>query len=303
MDKQELIPKFSLYGESQDHYDSDLVHIESIAARSKKSHWNIQPHLHGKLFQVIIIISGNAEILLDNRDYTLKGNGAVIIPSGVVHSFRFPPQTDGYVLTIAEPLINHSTTSRAIDYLNLVIQTPRVLIFTPNSPFFNQLISYLETMLSEFQSYYSGKRYSIEWLGKMILMTIYREIETHENIEKSKNTDHKFYIFSNLIEVHFREQWTVSAYAKELGISVSTLNRLCHSEKKETAKQLIGERLMIEAKRCLIFTQSNIEQIAYRLGFEDPAYFSRFFKQKSAMSPKEFREKNPFETRFLVDKT
>jgi AraC family transcriptional activator of pobA len=118
MDKQELIPKFSLYGESQDHYDSDLVHIESIAARSKKSHWNIQPHLHGKLFQVIIIISGNAEILLDNRDYTLKGNGAVIIPSGVVHSFRFPPQTDGYVLTIAESLINHSTTSRAVDYLN-----------------------------------------------------------------------------------------------------------------------------------------------------------------------------------------
>lgn len=298
MIKEDDIPKFFLYGEIQDHDDSEFVHIESIAARSEQEHWSIKPHQHGRLFQLLFISSGAAFISLDHQDYTLEKSGAVIIPAGVVHAFRFSPQTKGYVLTIAEPLINQSANSRAVKYLRFVTQSPRVLMFKPHSKFLTQITSYLNIMLTEFQSYYSGKRYSIEWLCKMILMTLYREIETHEEIEKCEDTDHKLYIFNNLIEVHFRQQLPVTAYAQKMGISVSTLNRICNKKNGETAKQRINERLFIEAKRCLIYTQSNIDQIAYRLGFEDPAYFSRFFKSKSGMSPREFRELNPFETEY-----
>ncbi|MEI8633634.1 helix-turn-helix domain-containing protein [Vibrio sp. PP-XX7] len=153
-------------------------------------------------------------------------------------------------------------------------------------------------MLQEFHSYYTGKRYSIEWTAKMILMTLYREIETHEDIIKLKDVDPKFYQFSHLIEDLFRQQAPVAEYANRLGISLSTLNRLCHREKGECAKQLINDRLFIEAKRRLLYTQAHIDQIAYGLGFDDPAYFSRFFKQKSGLSPKAFREINPFETEY-----
>ncbi|WED28800.1 helix-turn-helix domain-containing protein [Vibrio sp. DW001] len=298
MDTQDLIPKFFLYGEHRDHDDSEFVHIESIAARSEKAQWNIKPHHHGKLFQLLFIIQGSSDIYLDNKDYVINGNGAVIIPASVVHGFTFSPQTQGYVLTIAEPLINQSANSRAVDFLNFVTLKARVLHFKQDSQFLNQLVTYLDTMLEEFQSFYSGKRYSIEWLVKMTLMTLYREIETHEEIENSRNINPKLYLFNNLIEANFRQQWPVSLYADTLGISVSTLNRLCHNEKGDTAKQIINERMFIEAKRYLIYTQANIDQVAYRLGFEDPAYFSRFFKNKSGLSPKKFRDINPFETQY-----
>jgi AraC-like DNA-binding protein len=55
---------------------------------------------------------------------------------------------------------------------------------------------------------------------------------------------------------------------------------------------VIHDRIHIEAKRQLLFTQKIVKEIAFELGFEDITSFSRFFKNKEGQSPKEFREKN-----------
>ncbi|MFC6673318.1 helix-turn-helix domain-containing protein [Marinobacterium aestuariivivens] len=102
--------------------------------------------------------------------------------------------------------------------------------------------------------------------------------------------------FRRLIESRFREHWTVEQYADELGMSPARLNRLCKQLLGKTAKTLPQERLLLEVKRRLIYTRSNLDEIAWDLGFRDPAYFSRFFKRATGSTPGNFRSENNFDT-------
>ncbi|PSW22229.1 AraC family transcriptional regulator [Photobacterium sanctipauli] len=299
MESEAAIPRFFLYGEENDSDDSEFVHIESIAARSEKQGWKIKPHRHGKLFQLLIIYQGEAKILLDNKELSFDGGGAVVVPTGVVHGFVFSPETLGHVLTIAEPLINQAAGSRAMGLFDTVIHSPRILRFSSNSHHPQQLKNYFDLLSAESDSSYSGKRHTVEWLAKLILMTLYREIEhcNHQGLGANQ-PNQGYYVFQQLVEKHFRQQWTVARYANQLQMSLSTLNRICKTVKGVGAKAIISDRLFIEAKRSLLYTQLNIDQIAYNLGYDDPAYFSRFFKNKSGLSPKQFRQLNPFDTEF-----
>lgn len=77
--------------------------------------------------------------------------------------------------------------------------------------------------------------------------------------------------------------------ASELGITGTYLNLLCQRLTGCSALQVLHARIMLEARRLLIYTPLTIGQVADDLGFEDPAYFTRFFKRHAGVSPKAFR--------------
>lgn len=294
----QYIPRFSLYGEDKNQTDSEFIHIESIATRSEYSAWVIKPHRHGKLLQIVFIERGNAEIELDNQKISVKLPTAIIVPPNAVHGFQFTPCTQGYVLTIAEPIVNQATQSRASGYLRALSVKPQVVTFMRDSNYLPTLSRLLNEMTEEFEHYWEGRHHMIEWMSKMILMTLYREIDQQQLLDDKSSEHSKFNEFCQVIEIHFREHWSVDQYADFLGISVSTINRLCKQHRDTSAKQFIHERMFTEAKRRLIYTQANVDQIAFQLGFDDPAYFSRFFKRKAGISPKQYRKTNPFHTQY-----
>jgi AraC family transcriptional activator of pobA len=82
----------------------------------------------------------------------------------------------------------------------------------------------------------------------------------------------------------------VREYARELNVSTSTLNRMCRERFGDSAKSVVAARVMSEAKRRLVYTRQPLDQIAYHLGYKDPAYFSRVFKKLENISPGEFRK-------------
>jgi AraC family transcriptional activator of pobA len=83
----------------------------------------------------------------------------------------------------------------------------------------------------------------------------------------------------------------VSDYASRLGITAAHLNALCRQAAGKSALALIHERMILEAKRNLVYTSMTIAVVADTIGFADPAYFTRFFRREVGMSPKEFRVK------------
>ena len=95
--------------------------------------------------------------------------------------------------------------------------------------------------------------------------------------------------FVHLLETHFREHLPIEHYASRLGISAAHLNALCRRLAGQSALQLINQRLLLEAKRCLVYTTMTVSQVSDSLGFSEPGYFSRFFKRGSGLSPKAFR--------------
>jgi AraC family transcriptional activator of pobA len=96
--------------------------------------------------------------------------------------------------------------------------------------------------------------------------------------------------FLQLVEQHLQEQWTLAQYAARLGLPTQRLNRLAHEVSNQSALEVVHERLTREACRRLIYTAAPVGTIAAELGFEDAAYFSRFFKRRLGSTPLAFRQ-------------
>lgn len=96
--------------------------------------------------------------------------------------------------------------------------------------------------------------------------------------------------FKQLVELHFKEKHQVQEYSYLLNITSGHLNRYCKFSAGQTASEILFHRITLEAKRLLLFTNLASKVIAYELGFEDPSYFSRYFKRNTGLSPLAFRE-------------
>lgn len=95
--------------------------------------------------------------------------------------------------------------------------------------------------------------------------------------------------YLRLVEAHYREHLAVEVFAARLGVTSLQLNQLCRELAGQTALQVIHQRLLLEARRSLVYTRMSIGQLSDSLGFSDPTYFARFFKRLSGQTPNGYR--------------
>src|SRR5579871_880271 len=97
--------------------------------------------------------------------------------------------------------------------------------------------------------------------------------------------------FNLLVEKNFKSEHSVNFYAEQLFKSPKTLSNLFAIYNDKSPSQVIQERILIEAKRLLSYTDKPIKNITFELGFEDVSYFSNFFKKHMRLSPLDFRDR------------
>lgn len=118
-----------------------------------------------------------------------------------------------------------------------------------------------------------------------LLITLYAQ-----NMQPEDKQNLRWQQFNRLLEQHFSTQHQVSFYAAQLACSEKTLGTLCLAQSGLSAKTVITDRLLLEAKRLLIHTPQSVKQIALQLGFEEATHFNKFFKKQQHITPKVFRE-------------
>jgi AraC family transcriptional regulator, transcriptional activator of pobA len=95
-----------------------------------------------------------------------------------------------------------------------------------------------------------------------------------------------------LIETHVCDTKEVAAYAERMHLSTFQLNAIAKTGTGRTCSELITDQIILEAKRYLLATSEQVNQVADHLGYEDPSYFIRFFKKHTGFSPEAFRQKS-----------
>jgi AraC-like DNA-binding protein len=128
------------------------------------------------------------------------------------------------------------------------------------------------------------------------LISYITRLARSEYVPEKKVQEEKYHLirkFNLLVETHFKEEHSVSFYAQQLYKSPKTLSNLFAIYNNKTPSQVIQERILIEAKRLLTYTQKTVKQITFELGFEDVSYFSNFFKKHTSLSPVDFRNAAP----------
>ncbi|HET8726807.1 MAG TPA: helix-turn-helix domain-containing protein, partial [Alphaproteobacteria bacterium] len=95
--------------------------------------------------------------------------------------------------------------------------------------------------------------------------------------------------FRRLVDEEFRSRRPIAVYAERLGVTHTHLSRLCRQVLNDTALGVLNRRIVLEATRLLTFTALDVKEVAAALGFDDPAYFARFFRRETGRTPSEFR--------------
>ena len=128
-----------------------------------------------------------------------------------------------------------------------------------------------------------------EWLVSAALLLIARQRASASEDGRHGRQQHELSRLRSLVETNFLEHWKIGDYAAAMGMTEARLNRLARAVSGKSAFELVQDRLMLEARRKLIYVAAPISALAYELGFEDPAYFSRCFKNRFGVTPSAFR--------------
>ena len=156
-------------------------------------------------------------------------------------------------------------------------------------------INYLFTQIQEeFELNESSQEEMIRTYLKQLLIKSTR-LWKKQHLDKEmvqQNNDLEFFRrFTLLVETHYKEKHSVADYADLLLMAAKTLTHKFKRLNLPQPNEVIKTRLMLEAKRLLVHTSMSSKEIAYQLGYEDPAYFSRLFQLKTGESPSGFRTK------------
>ena len=150
--------------------------------------------------------------------------------------------------------------------------------------------SHFSAIDREYRSVAVHRELVLESLLAVLLAWLARQIAPPgtQALQATRGVRH-FSGFCQLIETAYAGQHPVAWYAGQLGITAAHLNALCRKTAGQSALELVHERLVLEARRNLVYTSMSVSQVSYALGFADPAYFTRFFKRRTGLSPKAFR--------------
>ncbi|MCU9951151.1 helix-turn-helix domain-containing protein [Pseudomonas sp. PDM13] len=284
MPQHSPVPVFRLYGETDAWPTPDLIHCESIPARSALHDWDIRPHRHGELVQLLYVQGGTAELEVEGVVSRVDVAALQVVPALCVHGFRFSEDIRGYVLSLALPLVEQ--LGAALDEPPLA----RAACY-PVAGQKRYLDALFESLAQEYAEQAPGRELMLQSLISALLVWVGRRslaLSRAEAPVQDRGREH-LQGFTRLLEAHYREHRPIDWYAAALGISAAHLNALCRRLAGQSALQMISARLLLEAKRCLVYTAMTINQVSDSLGFSEPAYFSRFFKRGTGQSPKAFR--------------
>lgn len=254
---------------------------------------NLMPHLHD-FYSIFWIESGEATHATEFVEYSLKAGTILFVPPGLKHRMYLDHSVGGIYILFNEEFVQYN--------LKNYVPLKEYRIF--NNPNFKSMITIVPEMRPKlknitdliFDELRTTDNYSQDIVLNLLHLFLLesRRIFDQQNqahIEiPSVTPDSTIIQFKLLIENHYQRQKNVSAYAELLNMSPSCLNEVAKRTTGITAGELIRNRVIDETKKLLYSSGMSGKEIAFDLGFDDPAYFSRFFRKYTGTTLKEFRE-------------
>ena len=285
------IPRFFLYGEPPRDADERFLHVETIADRSRLYDWRIRPHAHRDLHQLLVIFTGGGEMQAETRRYTFQAPTLLVAPAGVVHGFVFTPETEGYVVTLADTLLRD--LAREESAFKGVFQAPACASLAADPAHTQELADTIPKLRRELVWNAPASAAAAAARLTTVLVSAVRALHQPSEPPSEATSARAGLVarFRERIESHLRMGLSIAQYAKALSVTPARLRAACLEVTGKPPARVLEDRLLLEAKRNLTYTNMTVAETAYYLGFSDPAYFSRFFSKHAGESPASFRKR------------
>ncbi len=279
------IPSFFLFGEEPRETVGNYLHMESIADRSRPLNWEIRPHSHANLGHVVHVSRGAGTMTAEDSQMAFRAPCMLLIPARLVHGFQFDPETVGVVITISSAYLNDITARMQL--FARLFDTARAIPISQTSG-----VGYCAERLSrELVWIAAGHDIAVEASLTTILVECVRALEYSRTQEAPRPRAQTNLVanFRELIENNYRSTQNLTFYTAALGATATALRTACMRITGSPPAKLIQNRIVLEAKRALLYSNMSVKEIAHYLGFNDAAYFTRFFTKCTGQSPRAFR--------------
>ncbi len=244
---------------------------------------NMMPTPHRHKFDMILWVKkGTGVHEIEYQSYEMVPGRLFVIPKGQVHFVKQYAE-DGVVVLIKENSGMKLESSVWRSFYNV----PYVELNGLNCDIFMGLFSFLQI---EARNKYPDLPI-IENLLNGMLLTLSRQLKPVKIYYTSGNLDTVLRV-RDLIEQHYLEHKDPEFYSRQTNMTLRKLNKILRDIEGKTIHQLLQDRLLVESRSLLSVTRLSVKEIAFILGFEDPAYFCRFFKKKAGNTPHTYRELN-----------
>lgn len=269
------------------------IHTISISERIRIGKERVlQPH-RTNFYILMFINHGSSQHLLDFQLFQIKKGDCLIIRPNQVHAFFASKDYDGTLIAFTgDFLLDKNRPQFSSD--NTMFLSELML----NSPFHladskREKVDLLTRMIQDelLNSYDELQKCLLQNQLSSLLLSLLRinRLDKDHSATKSKELLYAMQ-FKSLIEKFCKQKFTVTQYAKEMGISTRNLQKISELHFGKCPKTIIQEGILLESKRMLIDPTLQIKEIAYHLGFGEPTNFTKFFKKYASVSPEQFRK-------------
>ncbi|MBK7969455.1 MAG: helix-turn-helix domain-containing protein [Bacteroidetes bacterium] len=249
------------------------------------------PHRHN-YFELFLFEKGSGVHEIDFREIQIKPFSVHFVCPGQVHYLRRSPDSTGTVIIFTKEFyfLPHQMNQGVSEFPflsgfgNATIE--------PGDSVFESLVEIVQLMKKELNAEASDSEQILRNYLSIILLQLKRVYSDSEGII-SDSRSRNYVVFDNfrkLLEAHYISIRLVKQYAVMLNVSPENLNALSKQVTGKTASALIDERVILEAKRLLLFSENSVKEVAYFLEFNDPSYFNKYFKKITGLTPENYRK-------------
>lgn len=247
--------------------------------------------LHRHDYFEVFFLDGDGIHFNDFVSFPIKSPTLIFVSPGQVHRWKGTQNMNGYTICFTQQFFD-STAQPPSPILCYPFwypsDTPPILTLPADQV--EGITVICRELKREFAAKSPGFEDAIAALLRVLFVRAERLYTQEPVIRTNTRTSTLLRDFRLALEQHFRTTQSVSEYAKLLNVSADLLSQTVHEGTGLIAGDIIRQRVLLEARRLLGHTQMAVSEVAYALNFQDPAYFSRFFRRMTGKSPGEFRE-------------
>lgn len=283
------IPNIS-FQSTENKKDFEILNLTNFFTRipDMLDHNPTRPH-RLSFFALLIVTKGTGSHQIDLKEYSLEVGAVLKIAKGQIHAFQKEAQYEGFLLIFTEDFVLNYFSKSSINIIshlyNYHISKPLTHDKTLNEAFLNQLLLELKA-----ENTYAQKNI-VAALLDLYLLRIERKSHTNKLQNHNLKQYQTFIQFKNLVESKYTTTRNVKDYADMLFISTKYLNQVIKVFTLNTAKSFIDGYVILETKRAIVSSEKSLKEIAFDIGFDEVTNFSKFFKKRMEISPKEFKNR------------
>lgn len=243
-----------------------------------------RPHKHDEYFELIFLKEGEGFHSIEDEKFVVSTPEFYFLKPGQLHFWQFTAIPKGFVVLFKEEEFDAIDERDLIEMNHSLVANTRIGLKSENYP-----AGILEELYTEYQL---NSRFSKPILHGLLKALFGKMLQLAElEMQKPAIPVSLFERFLHLLQKESPKLHKVNQFADLLNTTPQNLNAVCMKQSGKNASEIISSRLLLEAKRYILHTDNNINEIAEILSFSDTSNFVKFFKKAEGVTPVQFREK------------